>query len=414
MKRLASISGLAVASIAFSCTSGDDVYITSKSSALSPGSACCTEFRVGGAVDPGISDNAQARVAAEAIATVAGLTAAAVDDLTTTCRGIAQDLDAPLEKQAANEDVTDKRERLKAWCATAADAVRAAKGRAGGTVSLEVVEPTCSVSARAKTSCQAKCAGAASCDVKANPPTCSGGNLTIACNGTCTPTASAAMKCEGSCSGSCKGSCTSQIGVECAGTCEGTCKGASAGGTGAGIQPNGTCLGTCVGTCQTTAPSAKCAGSCKGECSASCAAAGGGSVRCDGSCDASFEVVSCEGGKLAGGCAVDAKCDANCNALVSATAQCTPSRVAVVVAGAADDVAAARLKKALEWRLGLLFDIKARAESSAPQAVVSSSAAALTDLKAACILSAAVAAVAAAEDVSASLQAVADVVSAVQ
>jgi hypothetical protein len=414
MKRLAAPCGIAALSLVLSCTSGDDVYISSKNSALSSSATCCSELRIGGTVDPRISDNAQARVAAQAISTVAGLAAAAVDELTTACRGIAQDLDADRAQQAASEALTGERERLKAWCTAAAHAIGTARSVAGGTITLEVTAPTCAVSARAKAACQAQCNGGAPCDVTANPPTCSGGRLTIACNGTCSPKGAAAMKCEGTCSGACRGACTSPVGVACAGKCEGTCTGAAQGGSGVGIKPDGTCEGSCVGTCEATAAGARCTGSCKGECDASCTGPAGASVRCDGNCDADFELVGCEGGKLGGGCTVDPTCNANCDALVAASAQCTPSRVEVVIGGAADVIAAAKLKRALERHLGALVDFKARLGDSAPAVLLSKSASALADLKAACVVTAAAAAVTAAEDVSAALEAAASVVSAAQ
>ena len=41
--------------------------------------------------------------------------------------------------------------------------------------------------------------------------------------------------------------------------------------------------------------------------------------RGDAGCDGDFEPLKCEGGELKGGCSVDAKCEANCDASVSAT-----------------------------------------------------------------------------------------------
>jgi hypothetical protein len=45
--------------------------------------------------------------------------------------------------------------------------------------------------------------------------------------------------------------------------------------------------------------------------------------------------LSCKGGKLSGGCQVDANCQANCNASAQAKASCTPPSVTLVATGTA-------------------------------------------------------------------------------
>jgi hypothetical protein len=54
------------------------------------------------------------------------------------------------------------------------------------------------------------------------------------------------------------------------------------------------------------------------------------SVSCSGTCDADYTPLSCKGGKLSGGCMVDANCQANCNASASAKGSCTPPELTIV------------------------------------------------------------------------------------
>src|SRR5882757_4274502 len=80
---------------------------------------CCNEFKVGATVDVNVASTGPGRVAAQAVADVAGIASAAIDDLTTACRGIAQDLDAPQAAQDNADASTDKNALMKAWCALA-------------------------------------------------------------------------------------------------------------------------------------------------------------------------------------------------------------------------------------------------------------------------------------------------------
>lgn len=348
---------------------------------------CCTEFNVGATVTADIGGSAQSQVAVQAVADFAGIAAAATDDITTACRSIAQDLDAPADTQQAAEATADKRERMNAWCTAAVQAIGTIKASAGGSLTVQATPPVCEASVSAKANCQAKCSGSAECDIKANPPQCTGGSLQVACKGECTAKAGASLKCEGKCTGSCSGSCTVQTGgVQCAGKCEGTCKGSAEGGTGTGIKADGTCDGTCEGTCEVTAPGAECSGSCNGECSASCTGTAEASVKCDGECNADFEPLKCEGGKLEGGCQVEASCDANCDASVSAKAECKPPSVTIAFTGAANIEAAGKLRATLEANLPLIFSFKARLDGMAAIAgTFSSNVSAVTDIKVACI-----------------------------
>lgn len=357
---------------------------------------CCNEndFKIGGTVTGSLSGNAQAQVAAQAVADFAGIASAAVDDITSACRSIAQDLDAAKAEQDAAEAQTDRRARLKAWCELAIKQVGTVKAVATAngqlTISLVVEGPQCSASISAKASCEGKCDVSGKCDIKANPPKCTGGKLEIACKGSCTAMAGATVSCEGQCMGNCSGECTAQGGVQCQGECEGTCEGAGGAGT-SGVDATGKCTGTCKGTCKATAPSVMCQGSCKGSCSASCQASANASVKCDGMCSGEFEPLRCEGGKLEGGCNVEAKCKANCDASVSAKAECTPPRVTYALTGGAsasvEAVAAfGRLKATFEANLPLVFSFLGRLDGMVDVGgSLAGNIEGLTDIKLVCI-----------------------------
>jgi len=373
---------------------------------------CCTEFQVGGTISADIGGGAEGQVAAQAVADFAGIATAAVDDLTTACRSMAQDLDVDKATQDAAEATEDKREKMKAWCTAAVTAIGTIKAQASGTLTVTVDPPKCEASISAKANCQAKCSASGSCDIKANPPTCEGGKLEVACKGSCTAEAGATLTCTGKCEGSCSGSCTAEGGVECAGKCDGTCE-ASGTGTGTGIQADGTCDGVCKGTCEVTAPSATCTGTCSGECSAACTGSATASVKCDGKCDADYEPLKCTGGELKGGCQVDAKCDANCDASVQAKAQCTPPQVVVSITGAADVEAAGKLIATLKANLGVVYAFRARLEGMGKiAATLSGNIEAVADGKASCIPAMLAAAATATQDVQVSATVTANIVTA--
>lgn len=325
---------------------------------------CCSEFNVGATISAEIGGGAKGRALAQATADFAAIAGTTIEDLTARCRSIAQDLDAPADQATAAEASADRNAKLDAWCKLATTAIASAKGRAGGTIKVVAEAPRCEASVSARASCQADCNVSGSCNVQATPPRCNGGRLEIACKGGCTAKAGATLACEGRCEGTCKGSCTARggVSVDCDGRCEGTC---AAGGSanGGGIQADGTCKGTCSGTCtaRAEAPAVACSGTCSGECGVKCSAEAGASVTCDGECDAAFEPLRCEGGKLEGGCEVDAQCNAGCDASVSAKAECKPPTVSVAIEGALDANASARLQATLEANLGAIFALDARA-----------------------------------------------------
>jgi hypothetical protein len=345
-------------------------------------------------------------VALQAVADVAAVASASLEDLTTACRAIAEDLEAPGADRAAAAATADKRERMDAWCTLAASAIVDFKAKAGGSLTVEIQPPKCSASVSAKADCQASCSGSAECDIQANPPTCEGGRLEISCSGSCSAEGGAAVSCQGSCNGTCEGSCTADAGgVECQGKCDGTCS-ASAMGGGSGIQADGTCQGICEGTCEVVAPSAECTGSCNGSCSGTCEASADVAVKCDGQCDGDFEPLKCEGGELQGGCEVEAECDANCNASASAKAECTPATAEITFSGAADIEAAGKLKAVLDANLGLIASIRGRLETMVEVVGELSGnirADALVDVKAVCIPVVAAAVVGAVDDIEGSV-----------
>ena len=59
-------------------------------------------------------------------------------------------------------------------------------------------------------------------------------------------------------------------------------------------------------------------------------------MKCDGACSGAFDLLTGTGGKLAGGGAVDAKCDAYCDVTVAAKSVCPAKPVDVRVSGAAN------------------------------------------------------------------------------
>lgn len=373
---------------------------------------CCTEFKAGASIDAKIGGDAKAQVAVQAVADFSGIAAASVDDITTACRSMAQELDAPQDKQDEAAKETDKRKALGLWCTAAVTAIGTFRAAAGGTLTLDVQPPKCEASVSAKANCQAQCSGGVKCDLKANPPTCTGGTLEISCKGKCTGMAGAAVQCTGKCEGKCSGSCTAEGGVECAGKCNGTCE-AKAGGTDNGLDAQGNCQGICHGTCSVTPPSVDCSGTCSGSCDAACTASASASVTCDGECDVGGEPLKCTGGKLEGGCKADAKCDANCDASVSAKAECTPPSVKVAFSGAADVGAAGKLQAVFEANLGVIFAFQARLEGMAKVTeTIGGNADAIVDIKAACIPAVVAAAGDALLDVKASGEATASIVTA--
>jgi len=305
--------------------------------------ACCKEFEAGAdmsGVDFGVDASIKGSFSAFASAAsdLSAVGTGAVSDVTTACRNIALDLGADVnDSKVAGKSGTAA---LNAWCDLAKAEISGnfgASGALGGSISVKFEAPKCTASLSAQANCQASCDVSAMCDIKANPPKCTGGTLTVECGGSCTASGSADVACTGSCSGKCSGSCKASGGVkvDCKGKCDGTCTaGASGGATekGTGIQADGRCDGQCDGTCtlDADAPKIECKGQCDGHCDAACKGSADLKVQCDGKCDVEATPLKCEGGKLEGGCSADASCQGSCNASASAKAECTPPSVSVV------------------------------------------------------------------------------------
>jgi hypothetical protein len=216
-----------------------------------------------------------------------------------------------------------------------------AKIGAGASVKLDVDEPQCSVDTQAFTDCAAGCepkvkAGSlkAECEGKVQG-TCSG-----VCKGRCDMSAAA------SCSGDCNGNCDATVSGTCDGTCSGTCDGQAIAGDGA------TCAGKCDGKC-TGHVKGTCSGQCQGSCKVTDGAACSGT--CTGECSVAMESPKCMGSvKLP---EVNPNCKAKCDAKVQANVVCTPPRVALLITGASDAEAAAKLKAAIEKNFPRIIDV---------------------------------------------------------
>ena len=306
---------------------------------------CCTDFQPGtdmSSVDFGgdVSIKGQMDAFASASGNLSVVAGTALADVTGACKNIAVDLGGDANDAGANGKTGV--DLLNFWCGQATTSINAtftATGTAKASLTLDIEPPKCEVSVSAQAKCQGSCDVSGKCDIKANPPKCTGGTLDIDCKGDCNVSASApTIDCQGSCTGNCSGDCTAQggVAVDCQGTCSGHC---TVDGTATGasaVQADGSCAGKCDATCtaKATAPAVKCSGSCSGKCDATCKASPGqASVKCSGSCAADYTPLSCSGGKLEGGCQVDANCQANCNASAQASATCTPPSVKIAFSG---------------------------------------------------------------------------------
>jgi hypothetical protein len=112
------------------------------------------------------------------------------------------------------------------------------------------------------------------------------------------------------------------------------------------------------------------------------------SVKCDGKCDADYQPLSCSGGKLEGGCKVDAHCQANCNASAQAKADCSPPELTVELQGSANADVAGKIIATLKANLPLFLAIKAKFDivgTLAGTLTANISVDTVADIKAACI-----------------------------
>jgi hypothetical protein len=303
------------------------------------GALCCTEYTPGtdmGKATFGITDvkvQGEFRASAQAAGDIVSVADTLLTDVGNACRNIALDLGASPEEAAKNDKLAP-RDAVATWCTLAGKLV----GEAVSMFSIQVkadAEVKCEASISANVDCKAGCDVDAKCEVNATPPVCKGGELVVDCNAKCNVTAELPkISCEGKCELDCEGSCSATATVPtvaCEGTCSGTCEGAGGAGT-SGVDASGTCKGKCNGTCTAKPGSAavKCEGKCQGKCNAACTSTGGGaSVKCSGKCEVEAKPLECKGGKLEGGCKVNAKCEANCNASAQAKASCEPPKVQI-------------------------------------------------------------------------------------
>ena len=253
------------------------------------GEICCKSFNPGTdmtSVDWGLEGqaNVQFGVTMQAIGDFAGAAGALVLDVGNACQALAVDLGADADAVTA----PDPSDRATAWCAEAVAQIEA-NVTAEGSVEIVAQPPTCSFSASAQASCEAKCTANVDCEAELGDieARCDPGQLSVRCSGECTGTcegsANLAVACDGTCHGTCEGTCSgaSGEGGACDGRCEGTCRGSCAIAAGASVTCSADCTGGCMGEftapkCKTelTPPSAECSGSaeCNGSCEASASA----------------------------------------------------------------------------------------------------------------------------------------------
>jgi hypothetical protein len=246
-------------------------------------------------------------------------------ELSTACGGLARDLGDSAQFKNAGEA-----------CQAAARAVGSAKSQlaANARVSVAIQPPRCAASMSAMADCVAQC------DAEIDPGSaevqCEPGKLAGTCDGQCT--GSCELQGAAQCQGTCNGSCSASFEGRCDGACKGSCNGAPIDGA--------ACNGTCNGSC-----SAGARGQCGGQCQGSCELQGSAQCRgtCRGSCNVEMKSPRCEGRMTPP--KASAECNARCDADVQAKVECTPTRVAVLVDGAANGKAAADFAAALQKHL---------------------------------------------------------------
>ena len=298
----------------------------------------------------GISAEAGAKLKAGVIASIEIKDfAAKIDgDLKTACGGIATDLGAGGEFKSGEEA-----------CKAAAKAMGDFKAKMGANakIALAIKPPVC----RADMNVMADCA--AKCDAKVSGP-----EAKVECE---------PGKLSGSCDAMCEGSCDVEAGAKCEGECSGKCD----------AQMKGTCSGVCDGKCDGKPSKAACAGTCDGKCDAQvqgeCKGKCGGSCKlkakakcegtCSGSCSAEMKAPKCNGEVKPP--QMSAECKGQCDAKVSAKAECTPAQVGVTITGAADTAAVGKFKATIEKNLPIVLKVAIGMAESAPKVAVSGAAA---------------------------------------
>ncbi len=309
MPLVLAVAGLGIAAVSNGCSAANALCCKQ----YNPGTDMInTKFTADATVNGQFSSMAQAAGDLAAVAGQAQL------DVTTSCKGIAIDLG---EDSAGGAGMSGA-DLMNFWCGKA----KAQLTATGLTVKVISEPAKCELSVSVQADCKAHCDVNGKCDLMVTPPTCTGGPLTVDCKGSCDVTVmEPKIECTGTCAAMCEGTCQASAGVMCNGKCDGTCS----------VAPDmqGNCMGMCSGKCTITG-SASCSGTCSGKCTGKCSASGGSaSVQCSGKCDAMFKPLECKGGKLEGGCKVEANCEASCNTSASAKAQCTPPNIRVQITG---------------------------------------------------------------------------------
>jgi len=276
--------------------------------------------------------------------------AAKIDaDLKTACGGIAKDLGATGEFKSGEEA-----------CKAAAKAMGDFKAKLGANakIAITIKAPVCRADMSVMGDCAAKCDASVtgpSAKVECEPGKLSG-SCDAQCEGSCDVEAGAA------CSGECSGKCDAAMKGTCSGKCDGKCDGKDSKGA--------SCAGTCDGKCD-----AQVQGECKGKCGGSCKLKAGAKCEgtCSGKCSAEMKAPKCNGEVKPP--KMSAECKGQCDAKVSAKAECTPAAVGISIVGAADADAAGKFKATIEKNLPIVLKVAIGMAESAPKVALSGKAA---------------------------------------
>jgi hypothetical protein len=214
----------------------------------------------------------------------------------------------------------------------------------GGAPQVIYQKPRCEASLDVAVKASAECRVKGGCQVDIE---CSGGELTMTCEGVCrgscsgqctVPRCEIELDVDGGCSAECHGACEAQVNAKCEGICRGTCSGDCSAYNGM-AECMGYCDGTCNGTCEASV-TGSCSGVCRGQCwvSGSAAASCEGKLGCEGSCEGEC-TGSCEGRIEAPRCSTDAQCDieAKCDAQASIQASADLHEIRYVFKAGVDD-----------------------------------------------------------------------------
>lgn len=276
--------------------------------------------------------------------------AAKIDaDLKTACSGIAKDLGATGDFKSGEEA-----------CKAAAKAMGDFKAKLGANakIAITIKPPVC----RADMSVMGDCA--AKCDASVSGPSakveCEPGKLSGSCDAQCE--GSCDVEAGAACSGECSGKCDAAMKGTCSGKCDGKCDGKDSKGA--------SCAGTCDGKCD-----AQVQGECKGKCGGSCKLKAGAKCEgtCSGKCSAEMKAPKCNGEVKPP--KMSAECKGQCDAKVSAKAECTPAAVGISIVGAADADAAGKFKATIEKNLPIVLKVAIGMAESAPKVALSGKAA---------------------------------------